>query len=85
MLSIDLNCDMGEGMLNDAAIMPYISSVNIACGGHAGDAATMQQTIDLALQYHVAIGAHPGFADKENFGRTEQQLTEEEYYQLIIN
>lgn len=83
MLSIDLNCDMGEGMGNDAAIMPYISSVNIACGVYAGDAATMQQTIDLALKYNAAIGAHPGFADKANFGRTEMQLSEEGYYNLV--
>jgi len=83
MLSVDLNCDMGEDMPHDAAIMPYISSVNIACGYHAGDASTMQRTIDLAMQYNVAIGAHPGFADKTNFGRTEQQLTEENYYSLV--
>lgn len=74
---------MGEGMPNDAAIMPYISSANIACGAHAGDITTMQRTIDLALQYNVVIGAHPGFRDKVNFGRTAQQLTEAAYYQLI--
>jgi 5-oxoprolinase (ATP-hydrolysing) subunit A len=83
MLSVDLNCDMGEGMSNDADIMPYISSVNIACGAHAGDAAIMQQTIELALKYNTAIGAHPGFADKANFGRTELQLSDESYYDLV--
>ncbi|QEC68864.1 LamB/YcsF family protein [Panacibacter ginsenosidivorans] len=83
MLSIDLNCDMGEGMPNDAAIMPYISSVNIACGYHAGDSSIMQRTIDLALRHNVAIGAHPGFADKINFGRTEQKLSQEDYYELV--
>jgi len=80
---IDLNCDMGEGMPTDAEIMPYISSANIACGYHAGDRDTMEQTITLALQHQVAIGAHPGFRDKENFGRTEQQLSDAEVYDLI--
>ena len=59
MLSIDLNCDLGEGMLNDAELMPLISSANIACGGHAGDEDTMKYTVELAMKYHVAIGAHP--------------------------
>lgn len=80
---IDLNCDMGEGMPTDAAIMPYISSANIACGYHAGDKGTMEQTVALALQHQVAIGAHPGFDDKENFGRTEQQLPDNQIYDLI--
>ncbi|MFN0213294.1 MAG: 5-oxoprolinase subunit PxpA [Saprospiraceae bacterium] len=68
--SVDLNCDMGEGMSNDALLMPLISSANIACGYHAGDEQTMQQTIELALQHRVKIGAHPSFPDRENFGRT---------------
>ncbi|WP_343668002.1 5-oxoprolinase subunit PxpA [Chitinophaga sp.] len=80
---IDLNCDMGEGMPTDASIMPYISSANIACGYHAGDKGTMAQTVALALKYQVAIGAHPGFNDKANFGRTEQQLSDSEIYDLI--
>jgi UPF0271 protein len=80
---IDLNCDMGEGMQTDASIMPYISSANIACGYHAGDRATMEQTVTLALQHKVAIGAHPGFDDKENFGRTDQQLSDNALYDLI--
>lgn len=80
---IDLNCDMGEGMPTDASIMPYISSANIACGYHAGDKDTMEQTVTLALQHQVAIGAHPGFDDKENFGRTEQQLPDNQIYDLI--
>ncbi len=71
MLSIDLNCDLGEGMPNDEDLMPYISSANIACGGHAGDADTMQHTVELALKYNVAIGAHPSYPDKENFGRKD--------------
>ena len=72
---IDLNCDLGEGMPTDEAMMPFISSANIACGFHAGNEQTMQQTIKLCLHYKVAIGAHPSFLDKEHFGRTEMKLT----------
>jgi 5-oxoprolinase (ATP-hydrolysing) subunit A len=71
MLSIDLNCDMGEGYPYDEQIFPYITSSNIACGYHAGDKATMQRTVELAMQHNVAIGAHPGYPDKENFGRID--------------
>lgn len=84
MQTIDLNCDMGEGMPYDSALMPYISSANIACGYHAGDEDTMKRTIELALQHNVAIGAHPGFADKENFGRKDMFLKTEKYRELII-
>jgi len=71
MLSIDLNCDMGEGMDSDEAIMPYISSANIACGYHAGDEDTMRRTLELALAYAVAIGAHPSYPDRDHFGRLD--------------
>ena len=70
-LSVDLNCDMGEGMETDAAIFPFISSANIACGYHAGDADTMRRTVELALQHHVAIGAHPSYPDRDHFGRID--------------
>jgi UPF0271 protein len=83
MHTIDLNCDMGEGAGNDEAIIPYISSANIACGFHAGDDATMQKSVELALKFDVAIGAHPGFADKANFGRLEMHLPLAEVYDLI--
>ena len=73
-MSIDLNCDLGEGASHDAELMPLVSSANIACGAHAGDEETMRRTIALALRHGVAIGAHPGYADRENFGRTEQNL-----------
>ena len=83
MNSIDLNCDMGE--LPEAiadgsqeALMRYISSANIACGGHAGNLETMRLTIQQALRHNVAIGAHPGFEDPANFGRIEVQLDHEE-------
>ncbi|MFT3703666.1 MAG: 5-oxoprolinase subunit PxpA [Agriterribacter sp.] len=79
--TIDLNCDMGEGMPTDEAIMPFISSANIACGYHAGDEATIRKTITLCMRYKVAIGAHPGFADRENFGRLDIQLSPEVLYQ----
>lgn len=71
MTSIDINCDMGEGMPNDAAIMPFISSANIACGYHAGDKDTIKRTVELCLEHGVAIGAHPSFLDRENFGRID--------------
>jgi len=83
MYVIDLNCDMGEGLQNDALLMPHITSANIACGYHAGDETIMKRTIELALLNGVAIGAHPGFADKANFGRTEMQLPLEEVYGLV--
>src|SRR5689334_14960248 len=81
---IDINCDMGEGSGSDEMIMPFISSANIACGYHAGNEAIIRQTIELALKNKVAIGAHPSFFDKENFGRTEMHLTADKIYDLII-
>ncbi len=80
---IDLNCDMGEGMETDALIMPYISSANIACGYHAGDADTIKRIIELCLQHNVAAGVHPSFLDKENFGRKEQYWDDEMLYELV--
>lgn len=82
---IDLNCDMGEGFAADALIMPLISSANIACGYHAGGGELMHQTIRLAMQYQVAIGAHPSFKDREGFGRREMQLSAEEIYAIVTN
>jgi UPF0271 protein len=72
-MNIDLNCDMGEldDAAHEAALMEYITSANIACGGHAGDAQTMERTARLALERGVRIGAHPGYPDPENFGRLE--------------
>jgi UPF0271 protein len=82
-MSIDLNCDMGEGFENDEELIHYISSANIACGFHAGNDLIMKKTIELCIKNNVAIGAHPGYADKENFGRNEQQLSYDDYYKLI--
>lgn len=84
-LRVDLNCDLGEGCGNDAELMKYISSANIACGGHAGDSDTMRRTVELALKNNVAIGAHPGYADRENFGRRSQELNSDEIIDLITN
>lgn len=84
MLRVDLNCDLGEGGVHDATLMPLITSANIACGGHAGDDTTMRATIQLALQHGVAIGAHPGLTDRKNFGRVEQPLTPAESRVLVL-
>src|SRR6266581_2977819 len=82
LIRIDLNCDMGE--LPEAiadgtqeALMRSVTSVNVACGGHAGDERTMRTTIEQALRAGVAVGAHPGYADRENFGRLELKLPAE--------
>lgn len=70
-LTIDLNADLGEGSPHEEVIMPHVSSANIACGGHAGDEASMRASLRLAAKYGVAAGAHPGFPDKAGFGRRE--------------
>jgi len=79
-MTIDLNCDMGElaDDRHEAALMQYITSANIACGGHAGDEATMERTARLAMERGVRIGAHPGYPDRVNFGRVEMPMTGEE-------
>lgn len=82
-MRIDLNCDMGEGMPNDAALMPYISSANIACGFHAGDEEIMAITIQLCKEFGVRIGAHPSFPDRANFGRTHMDMNPQEIYVLV--
>jgi 5-oxoprolinase (ATP-hydrolysing) subunit A len=84
MLSIDLNADVGEGCGQDAALMPLISSANIACGGHAGDAESMREAVALALEHGVAIGAHPSFPDREHFGRQEMLLPARELHECIV-
>ena len=72
--TIDLNADLGEGCGGDAELMSVITSCNIACGGHAGDAASMREALHLAKANGVAAGAHPSFPDRENFGRTRSEL-----------
>ena len=72
--SIDLNCDLGEGAGHDRELMPLVTSVNIACGGHAGDEASMGEALDLAHAAGVEAGAHPSYVDRANFGRTELEI-----------
>src|SRR5277367_2921139 len=88
MKRIDLNCDMGE--LPEAVadgsqqeLLRFVTSANIACGGHAGTAEMMKQTIEQALRAKVAIGAHPGYDDRENMGRAEQKLAPNEIAALV--
>lgn len=84
MISCDLNCDMGEGIGQDEAIIPYITSANIACGYHAGNETTMLETIMLAKKWNVAVGAHPSFLDSANFGRTElKDVSAQQVYTLV--
>ena len=89
MTNIDLNCDMGESygawsMGQDAQVMPWITSTNIACGFHAGDFSTMQQTVALAKQHGVAIGAHVSLPDRQGFGRREMKVTPNEAYAFTL-
>ncbi|CAH0995639.1 5-oxoprolinase subunit A [Emticicia aquatica] len=86
---IDLNCDMGESfgswtLGNDETLMTMISSANIACGFHAGDATIMRETAALALKNGVAIGAHPAFPDLQGFGRRNMQLSSQEVYDICV-
>ena len=91
MKSVDINCDMGESsplysytIEKDIELLSYVSSINLACGFHAGDAGTMHRLVESALEKKVAVGAHPGFPDKENFGRTDMRLSPEMLYDIII-
>lgn len=83
-MKIDLNADLGEGCDSDRALLQLVSSANIACGFHAGDAQTMLQSIRWAKEAGVAIGAHPAFPDRENFGRSAMQLPPETVYAQMI-
>ncbi|MHB1102831.1 MAG: 5-oxoprolinase subunit PxpA [Devosia sp.] len=78
MSSLDLNADLGEGMGADAALLEIVTSASIACGGHVGDEATMRAAIRAAKARGATMGAHPGFADREHFGRRRLLLTPEE-------
>lgn len=85
MTRIDLNCDIGEGGSFDADLMRFISSANIACGLHAGSEEVMRRTVELALENGVAIGAHPGYDDRPNFGRKEMRMSHAEVKTLITD
>ena len=82
---IDLNCDMGEleDARHEAALMEYLTSANIACGGHAGDEASMERTARLALARGVRIGAHPGYPDRVHFGRVEIPMPAAEIERMV--
>ncbi|NDI35686.1 LamB/YcsF family protein [Chengkuizengella sediminis] len=89
MLSVDINCDLGEsfgvysiGM--DEEVLKFVTSANIACGFHAGDPSTMRKTVQLCLQNKVAIGAHPGLQDLQGFGRRNIDITPEETYEIVL-
>jgi len=83
-MHIDLNCDLGEGCASDGQLLPLITSANVACGWHAGDAATAMATLRGAVQHGVCVGAHPGFNDRDHFGRRELARTEQEVFQDCV-
>jgi UPF0271 protein len=92
MLKVDLNCDMGEStslwpyrVSDDISLLPYISSINLACGSHAGDADTAKELIQQAVLWDIAVGAHPSFPDKENFGRKELHFSEKDMYRIVYD
>lgn len=88
-MQVDLNCDMGESfgaysIGADDAVFPYITSANVACGFHGGDAAVMRKTVARAKQAGVAVGAHPGFQDLIGFGRRSMDVSPDEVYDLVV-
>jgi len=87
--TIDINCDMGESygawkMGDDAAVMPYITSANVACGFHGGDPGTIRTTVKLAVEHGVAIGAHPSLPDLQGFGRRVMKISPQDMYDLVL-
>ncbi len=85
MSQFDLNCDLGEGMNNEAELMPYISSCSVACGGHVGDQSSMQHVVALAIEHGVKVGAHPSYPDQKNFGRKILDITNAELLTSLID
>jgi UPF0271 protein len=81
-MDIDLNADLGEGAGTDAELMPLITSANVCCGAHAGDPDTIRRTLVLAARHRVTIGAHPGYFDRDNFGRQDQTLSDVQVFNL---
>jgi len=82
-VAIDINADLGEGM-DDSALLPYVTSANVACGFHAGDPSTMDDTVSQALGRGVHVGAHPGHADRQNFGRIPVELPADEVERMVL-
>ena len=83
-MRVDLNADVGESCGQDSALMPHITSANVACGFHAGDPGVMRDTVILAREHGVAIGAHPGFPDRDGFGRRDLHLTPRQIEDLVV-
>ena len=83
MATIDLNADLGEGAPYDEELLQIVSSANIACGGHAGDAETMARTVQMAIGNGVAVGAHPGYPDREGFGRESGFMRGDALYESL--
>jgi UPF0271 protein len=81
----DINADLGEGCEIEDAIMPFLNSCNIACGGHRGNLKSIKKVVTLAQVHQVKIGAHPSYPDKENFGREEMKLDDSVLYQSLLN
>src|SRR5436305_9495822 len=84
-MEIDLNADLGEGAGFDAELMPLITSANVCCGLHAGGPTVSRETLELARRHRVAIGAHPGYPDREHFGRRELILRPEEVFDICLH
>ena len=84
-MKIDLNCDVGEGYGNDAELMGLVTSANIACGYHAGDVETMRSTVATALDKGVDVGAHPGYPDREGFGRRAMNISMAEVFDIVTD
>ena len=84
-ISIDLNADVGEGMNNESQLFPLISSCNIACGGHTGDAETMREVVRIASKHGVKIGAHPSYPDSSNFGRRSIEMPSAALFHTVRN
>jgi 5-oxoprolinase (ATP-hydrolysing) subunit A len=82
---LDLNADVGEGFATDVDLMPLLTSANVCCGFHAGDAETTRATLELAVAHRVTIGAHPGYPDREHFGRREQNLSDRQIATMVFH
>jgi UPF0271 protein len=83
-LVVDLNADLGEGAGHDDALLALVTSANIACGFHAGDAGTIRASIEAARSHNVAVGAHPSLFDRENFGRKELPVKPAEVFDTVV-
>ncbi len=82
---IDINCDVGEGIGNEADLFPMISSCNIACGGHAGSKESIKKSLELAQKFNVRVGAHPSYPDRRNFGRVSMCITDADLIKSLNN